>query len=205
MTTFADTCARARAATRALAITPRAEKDAALLAAADALVRRADAILAANAADVEAARARGTSAALLDRLGLDARRLEAVARSVREIAAQDDPVGQVLEDRTRPNGLRVRRVRVPIGVIGDDLRGAPERHRRGGGALLQVRQRGRAPRRVGCAPHQRGDRRRGARRSPRTRAATPSKSSLRPRTRACSRWCAPRARSISSSHAAARR
>jgi len=115
---FSEVCARARAASRALALASRADKDAALDAAARALVAGADRIAAENAADVEAARARGTSPALVDRLVLDRGRVEAVARSVREIAAEEDPVGQVLEDRARPNGLRVRRVRVPLGVIG---------------------------------------------------------------------------------------
>jgi len=118
MTPFEDICARARAASRALATATRAEKDAALLAAAAALVSRADAIAEENAADVRDARDRGTKPALLDRLTLDRPRVEAVARSLREIAAEDDPVGHVIEDRARPNGLRVRRVRVPLGVIG---------------------------------------------------------------------------------------
>jgi glutamate-5-semialdehyde dehydrogenase len=115
---FSEICGRARAAARALAVTPRAEKDAALLAAADALVAASGRIAKENAADLEAARARGTKPALLDRLTLDAGRVAAVARSLRDIAGQDDPVGETLEDRARPNGLRVRRVRVPLGVIG---------------------------------------------------------------------------------------
>jgi len=118
MTAFSETCARARAAARALAIVPRAEKDAALLAAADALVAGAARIADANAKDVASARARGTKDALVDRLVLDAPRVAAVAKSLREIAAEDDPVGRVIEDRERPNGLRVRRVTVPLGVIG---------------------------------------------------------------------------------------
>jgi glutamate-5-semialdehyde dehydrogenase len=118
MSAFPEMCARARAAARRLATAPRADKDAALVAAADALVAAAKRIGAENAADVADARARGTTAALLDRLTFDGPRVEATARSLREIAAQDDPVGQVIEDRARPNGLRVRRVRVPLGVIG---------------------------------------------------------------------------------------
>jgi glutamate-5-semialdehyde dehydrogenase len=118
MATFSEMCARARAASRALAIASRAEKDAALEAVASALVEGAGRIAAENAADVAAARARGTKEALVDRLVLDERRMAAVAKSVREIAAAADPIGQVIEDRSVPNGLRVRRVRVPIGVIG---------------------------------------------------------------------------------------
>lgn len=118
MPAFSEICARARAASRVLAIASRADKDAALEAAARALEQGSSRIAAENALDVEAARTRGTSSALVDRLILDAPRVAAVARSLREIAAEEDPVGQVIEDRTRPNGLRVRRVRVPLGVIG---------------------------------------------------------------------------------------
>jgi glutamate-5-semialdehyde dehydrogenase len=78
---------------------------------------RSSAILAANVADLEAARARGTSGALLDRLALDAKRVEQMALAAEQIAAQEDPVGAVLSAWTRPDGVRVRRIRVPIGVI----------------------------------------------------------------------------------------
>ncbi len=117
-TDFPRTCARARTAARAMAIATTAQKNAALEAAASALVASADRIARENAADVSAARARGTKDALVDRLVLDAPRVAAVAKSIREIAASADPVGQVIEDRSVPNGLRVRRVRVPLGVIG---------------------------------------------------------------------------------------
>jgi glutamate-5-semialdehyde dehydrogenase len=115
---FSDTCARARKAARALAIASRQDKDRALEAVASALVANASRIASENTADVAAARARGTSDALIDRLVLDGKRIDAVAKSVREIAAAPDPVGQVIEDRSVPNGLRIRRVRVPLGVIG---------------------------------------------------------------------------------------
>jgi len=108
----------ARRAARSLAIAPRAEKDAVLRAAARAIEASAARIASENALDVKDARDRGVSDALVDRLVLDASRIASIARVLREIAAEDDPVGEVLEDRTRPNGLRVRRVRVPIGVIG---------------------------------------------------------------------------------------
>src|SRR5262249_5685825 len=75
------------------------------------------AVLAANRADLDAARARGTKGALLDRLMLDESRLRGVAASVREVAALPDPVGEVVSRATRPNGLVVSRVRVPLGVI----------------------------------------------------------------------------------------
>lgn len=116
-TEVAALCVRARAAARKLAPRSTEDKNAALRAVAAGLrARRAD-ILAANAADLEAARARGTTGAMLDRLALDDARLEAVAKSVEEIASFPDPVGVELSRTTRPNGLSVRRVSVPIGVI----------------------------------------------------------------------------------------
>jgi glutamate-5-semialdehyde dehydrogenase len=110
-------CVRARAAARKLAPRSRTEKDAALLAMADGLRASTEAIVAANARDVDEARARGTSAALVDRLALDAARVGHMADAVAAIAELEDPVGQVLFETTRPNGLRVRRVSVPIGVV----------------------------------------------------------------------------------------
>jgi glutamate-5-semialdehyde dehydrogenase len=110
-------CARARVAARVMAITPRAAKDSALHTIARRLREEPGPVLDANAKDLEAARATGTSAAMLDRLALDEKRLAGVAQAVMEIAAQDDPVGETIEKATRPNGLRVTRVRVPIGVL----------------------------------------------------------------------------------------
>ncbi|HEX4512077.1 MAG TPA: glutamate-5-semialdehyde dehydrogenase [Polyangiaceae bacterium] len=115
---FSETCARARKASRALAIATTSDKNAALEAVAAALVGSAARIASDNEADVQAARARGTKDALVDRLVLDVSRVANVAKSVREIAAAPDPVGQVIEDRAVASGLRVRRVRVPLGVIG---------------------------------------------------------------------------------------
>jgi glutamate-5-semialdehyde dehydrogenase len=110
-------CRRARAAAGRLAAVDRAAKDAALHAMAAGLRACENDLLAANARDVEDARARGTSGALLDRLTLDPPRVAQMAEAVEQIAALEDPVGTVLSDVTRPNGLRVRRVRVPIGVV----------------------------------------------------------------------------------------
>ena len=110
-------CRRARAASRALGPRDRLVKDAALRAIAQGLRARQGELLAASACDVEQARASGTSGAFLDRLALDARRVEQMADAVEQVAELDDPVGAVLSEVTRPNGLRVRRVRVPIGVI----------------------------------------------------------------------------------------
>jgi glutamate-5-semialdehyde dehydrogenase len=110
-------CRRARAASRTLGPRDRPAKDAALRAIAQGLRARKAELLAASAHDVEEARAHGTSGAFLDRLALDPRRVEQMAEAVEQVAGLDDPVGAVLSDVTRPNGLRVRRVRVPIGVV----------------------------------------------------------------------------------------
>ena len=105
-------------ASTVLALAGRGRKDAALHAAARALRHRAAEVLQANAIDVEAARAAASSAAMLDRLKLDPARVEAMAAGVLEIAALADPIGRVTEEWVRPNGLRIQRVRVPLGVIG---------------------------------------------------------------------------------------
>jgi len=106
------------AAAQELARATTAQKNAALTAAAAALRRRSAEILAANASDVRAAEAAGLGAAMLDRLMLDAQRVEAMAAGVEQIAALGDPVGTVIAEWLRPNGLRIQRVRVPLGVIG---------------------------------------------------------------------------------------
>ena len=108
----------ARAAASALAVMPPKQKDAGLLAAAKALRASAPAILAANALDLEEAEARGTAGSFLDRLRLDATRLEAIAQAVEEIAGLPDPVGRVLAHWSQPNGLMFERVATPLGVIG---------------------------------------------------------------------------------------
>jgi len=109
---------QARAAAAALARAPAGARDVALEAAAALLRAHAAQILAANADDLERARAHGLSGALLDRLGLDETRVEAMARGVEEVRALPDPLGRVLAEWTRPNGLVIRRVSVPLGVIG---------------------------------------------------------------------------------------
>ncbi len=108
----------ARAAADLLARAPAEVKSAALREAAAEIRRSADAILAANEEDMRGARARGLSAAMLDRLALDPKRLEATAAGVDAIAAFTDPIGEVIASWERPNGLRIERVRVPLGVIG---------------------------------------------------------------------------------------
>ena len=109
---------RAREASRALAQASTAAKDAGLHAAADLLVERAGDVLAANEADVASAEETGTTATVVDRLRLTRARVEAMAGGLRQVAALADPVGEVVDGWTRPNGLRIRRVRVPLGVVG---------------------------------------------------------------------------------------
>ena len=109
---------RAKTAAAALAPLPRAAKDGALLAMADALVAATDEVLAANAQDVAAGRDAGTSEALLDRLALTPARIEAMADGLRHVATLPDPVGEVVRGSSMPNGLELRQVRVPLGVIG---------------------------------------------------------------------------------------
>ena len=115
---IAEMGARARRAAGMLAGLPTAAKAAGLRAAAAAVRERAPAILDANASDMAAGEARGLSGALLDRLRLDGGRIEGIAAGIEAVAGLDDPVGQVIDHRERPNGLQLTRVRVPIGVIG---------------------------------------------------------------------------------------
>jgi glutamate-5-semialdehyde dehydrogenase len=117
MSDVVSICRRARSAARKVAPRDRPSKDAALRAIAAGLRARTAELLAANAQDLEAGRARGTSEALLDRLALDPGRVAQMADAVDQIAELDDPVGRILSEWTRPDGLRVRRVSVPIGVI----------------------------------------------------------------------------------------
>lgn len=107
----------AKKASRALALAPTAVRDAALRAAAQALRADEAAILEANAKDLAAAKAKGLTEAMTDRLRLDHARLEDIAVACEAVAKLPDPVGEVTEDRTRPNGLRIVRRRVPIGLV----------------------------------------------------------------------------------------
>ncbi len=112
-----ELCRAARRAARRLAAIDTATKDAALGAIADSLIDRAPEILRANERDMLAGRETGLSDALLDRLLLDPARIAAIASAVRRIAELPDPVGEVIEGRRLPNGLDVRKVRVPLGVV----------------------------------------------------------------------------------------
>jgi len=108
----------ARAAGRELAYAPTAAKDRALTGAADALAASKDKILDANALDLAGGKKKGLTDAMLDRLALDGGRIDAIATGLREVAALADPVGVIMDEWDRPNGLHIQRVRVPLGVIG---------------------------------------------------------------------------------------
>jgi glutamate-5-semialdehyde dehydrogenase len=108
----------ARSAARVLALAPTAQKDAALAAMAEAMRRSKADILAANAQDLAEAKAAGATAAFLDRLALDDKRIAATADGLDVVRALPDPVGTVMERWTRPNGMTIERVRVPLGVVG---------------------------------------------------------------------------------------
>jgi glutamate-5-semialdehyde dehydrogenase len=109
---------QARTAARVLALVPTAQKDAALAAMAQAIRKRASTILAANAQDLAEAKAAGATSAFLDRLALDDKRVAAVAEGLDVVRALAEPVGKVTERWTRPNGMTIERVRVPLGVVG---------------------------------------------------------------------------------------
>ncbi len=113
-----DQAQAAKEASRRLAVTSSAVKDAALRAMADALEKNAGAILAANGEDMKAAEAKGTPRAMLDRLMLDEKRIRGMADGLRQTAMLPDPIGEGEMETIRPNGLEIRRVKVPIGVIG---------------------------------------------------------------------------------------
>jgi glutamate-5-semialdehyde dehydrogenase len=108
---------QAKAASRELGLLTSQEKNGCLLAMADALEKNAAALQAANARDMDAAAKAGLSGAMLDRLKLDSKRISGMAKGLREVAALPDPVGRILDERTRPNGLRLQKVATPIGVV----------------------------------------------------------------------------------------
>lgn len=108
---------QAKAASRDLAKLTTAQKNACLIAMADALMARAPAIISANATDMETGTAMGLSNAMLDRLKLDEKRVTAMSVGLREVAALQDPVGRLLDERVRPNGLKLKKISTPIGVV----------------------------------------------------------------------------------------
>jgi glutamate-5-semialdehyde dehydrogenase len=113
-----ETAVRAKSAARVLALAPTAQKDSALATMAAAIRARQAQVLAANAEDMAEAKAAGATAAFLDRLALDERRVAAMAEALEVVRGLADPVGTVTERWTRPNGMTIERVRVPIGVVG---------------------------------------------------------------------------------------
>ncbi len=127
----------ARAAAAELALAGPAQKDDALRAAANALRARADKIMAASAIDMSAAKAKGLSGSMLDRLLLNEDRIEAMAQGLEAIAAFPDPLGRVLEERNRPNGLQISKVAVPLGVIGIIYESRPNVTADAGGLCLK--------------------------------------------------------------------
>ncbi len=113
-----ETARRAREASAALRLLTREQKDVALYAMADALDARTSEVVAANSTDVARATESGTAAALIDRLTLTPARIADIAQALRDVAALPDPVGEVIRGYTLPNGLQVRQIRVPLGVVG---------------------------------------------------------------------------------------
>ncbi|MET0451295.1 MAG: glutamate-5-semialdehyde dehydrogenase [Mycobacterium sp.] len=120
-----DAARRARFAARTLGSLTTAAKDRALHAAADSVLARVHEVLAANAADLDVARAAGTPEAMLDRLALNPQRVDGIAAGLRQVAGLPDPVGEVLRGRTLANGLQIRQQRVPLGVVGMVYEGRP--------------------------------------------------------------------------------
>jgi glutamate-5-semialdehyde dehydrogenase len=117
MSEVMDLALQARRAASRLGVTSSAQRDGALMAMASGLRERAEEILDANARDMDAARAAGTPLSLLDRLALDPARIDAIAEALEALASLPDPIGEVVEGHTLPNGIRLSKVRVPLGVV----------------------------------------------------------------------------------------
>ena len=123
-------CQRAKAASVEMAKLTAEAKNAALCRMANAFEANAEKILAANKADVEAAKAKGLKASLLDRLALDQKKVQSMAKDMREVSALADPIGEILSTWTRPNGLIISQVRVPLRRCRSNLRVTPQRNSR---------------------------------------------------------------------------
>jgi len=136
--TMQDLGRRARAAARVLARAPGEAKNKALRAAAAAMRAETPAILAANARDVEAVKQKGATPAFVDRLAFDAKRIAGTAQGLDDVAEIPDPVGAVMAEWTRPNGLTIQRVRVPLGVIGVIYESRPNVTADAGGLCLKA-------------------------------------------------------------------
>src|SRR4030043_50421 len=113
-----EICQKAKAASFEMAKLTAEAKNTALCRMANALEANTEKILAANKLDVEAAKARGLKASLLDRLSLDQKKIQNMAKELREVSGLHDPIGEILATWTRPNGLIISQVRVPMGVVG---------------------------------------------------------------------------------------
>lgn len=137
-TLIRETGERARAAAAKLSIASSEQKNAVLNHAADALIEATDRIIEANKIDMQAARESGTAPAFLDRLMLDEARVKGIADGLRAVAAQPDPVGAVMADWTVPSGLRIRRVRIPLGVVGVIYESRPNVTADAGGLCLKA-------------------------------------------------------------------
>ena len=137
-TVMADLGRRARAAARALAVAPTGPKDAALCAMAAEIRKAAAEIMAANAIDVAEGREKGLSGSFIDRLILDEKRIDAMAKGLEDIAGLGDPVGRVLAAWDRPNGLQIERVATPLGVIGIIYESRPNVTADAGGLCLKA-------------------------------------------------------------------
>src|SRR5579884_3423963 len=135
--TVAELGMRAKAASRVLARAGTGAKDAALLLGADLLLERRADVLEANGRDVAAAEAAGASRSTVDRLRLSPARLESMAAGLRQVASLPDPVGEVVDGWVRPNGLRIERVRVPLGVVGIIYENRPNVTSDAGGLCLK--------------------------------------------------------------------
>ena len=161
---------QAKAASRELAKLTTGEKNACLLAMATALEQNAAALKEANTLDMNAAAKSGLSSAMLDRLKLDDKRIAAMAKGLREVAALADPVGRILDERVRPNGLKLRKISTPIGVVVIIYESRPNVTADAAGLLLQVRQRDNFTRRQGSlqfqSTHRQDDDRGGQNRAP---------------------------------------
>ena len=154
---IAELAGRAKAASRELALAGGAAKTELLHRAAELLASREAEILAANASDVARAEREGASATTVDRLRLSGARIEAMAAGLRAVAALPDPVGEVVDGWVRPNGLRVRRVRVPLGVIAVIYENRPNVTSRRRRPLPRLGERGRPARLGGGARLEPGD------------------------------------------------
>ena len=145
----------ARTASRALGAATTEQKNAALMHAASAMRKAMPVILEANARDIDAAKAADRPASFIDRLKLNEARVEAIAKGLEDIAELADPVGTMLAEWTRPNGLQFQRVRVPLGVIGIIYESRPNVTADAGALVAESRKRRNSARRLGKPPFQR--------------------------------------------------